>query len=68
MKTAISVEAAGTNLEADVRPALTYTPAALSIRGMFGTFELYADDEQLQAIEDSLRMHREAKQSKGGAA
>jgi len=65
MKTAISVEAAGENLEADVRPALTYTPAALSIRGTFGTVELYADDEQLLAIEDALRIHREAK---GGAA
>ncbi len=68
MKTAFSAEATGANLEADVRPALTYTPATLSIRGQFGSIELYADDEQLQAIEDALRMHREARQSKGGAA
>jgi len=67
MKTAISLEAQGETLEAEVEPAMLYTPSSLSIRGGFGSIDLYADDEQLQVIEDALRKHREAKQ-KGGAA
>lgn len=68
MKTAISLEAQGETLEAEVEPAMLYTPTALSIRGGFGSIELYADDEQLEVIERALRKYRESKQTKEGVA
>lgn len=68
MKTAISLEAQGEHLQADVEPAMLYTPTSLSIRGGFGSIELYADDEQLEQIEIALRTYRESKHNKEATA
>lgn len=57
MGTAYSVDVSNQNAEVEVLPEKPYTPPGLSLRGGFGTLQLFATNEQLAEIEYALRTY-----------
>ncbi|WP_410771012.1 hypothetical protein [Fontibacillus sp. BL9] len=57
MGTAYSADVSGQNIEVDVFPATKYCSAGFSLRGSFGAFQLFADNEHLAEIEFALRTY-----------
>ncbi|URJ36559.1 hypothetical protein [Paenibacillus polymyxa] len=62
MSIAISVELQSNPIEAEVRPALHYSPALLSVRGTFGSVDLHGDDEQFAVIQAAIQQYFRAKE------
>ncbi|MPY20261.1 hypothetical protein [Paenibacillus glucanolyticus] len=58
---AYTVDLSQQNTESKVLPATTYNPAALEIRGSFGSVQIVASDEQLAEIEYAIQQHFENK-------
>lgn len=59
--TAITVDLSAQTIDAAVKPALLYTPAILSVSGSFGSVELMADDDQLEAVAQAISQHFQSK-------
>lgn len=57
MNAEIRLDVTGGVLETKVQPRMTYSPAALQIKGNKGTIEIEADDDQLAEIEFALRTY-----------
>lgn len=60
--TAINVDLSNQVIDAEVKPAMRYTPAILSVTGSFGSVELMGDDEQLASIAAAINLHLAAKE------
>lgn len=58
---AFTVDLSQLNTESKVLPATLYNPAALEIRGSFGSIQIVASEEQLAEIESAIRQHFEEK-------
>jgi len=54
---AYSVDISNVNIETLVEPETPYVPPVLTIRGSFGSIQLYAINEQLAEIEYALKQH-----------
>ncbi|NWL89602.1 hypothetical protein DMN77_18805 [Paenibacillus sp. 79R4] len=57
MGTAYSVDLSNQHTEVEVLPENHYSLPTLSLRGSFGTIQIFAANEQLAEIEYALRTH-----------
>jgi hypothetical protein len=55
--TAYSVDITDQNIAVEVKPESAFNSPLLSINGKFGSFQLFAVDEQLAEIEYALRTY-----------